>query len=104
MPATSGSAFTRIHGTSAQDRRAKIERREQGGPSRFRATKRIPRARIWKARSRATGEFKRVSSAGDRTLLTNGRVGANQSAGRSRCAWREYPNRAECEPITAVFA
>src|SRR5207244_13442210 len=69
MPAASGSAFTRIHGTSAQNRRAKIERREQGGSSRFRATKRIPRARIWKARSRATGEFQRVSSAKTRKSM-----------------------------------
>src|SRR4029453_10398332 len=104
LPAASRSAFTRIHGITTQDRRAKVKRREQSGSPRFRTAKRSPRARVRKTRTRAAGEFRRVSSTGDRTRLTNGKLGANQNSDRSRHTWREYRNRAECESITAAFA
>src|SRR6266516_3955902 len=60
----------RFHGTAAQDRRSKTNRREQGGASHCRATQRVSSASIWRTRFGAAGESGCLSTAEDRNDMS----------------------------------
>ena len=78
---------------------------DQGGSSRSRATERISRARIRRARSGATGESGRVSSAGDRTRLTHGSVWSkSKRASKPLCLARRSKSCRIASPSQQSFA